>query len=80
MIADKAATLTGIADYLGLGKTAEACAAAVQAVDGDATKTRFNKGGAGRGAAALDDDQKARLRKLLDIYGDLDLERIGLES
>lgn len=80
MIADKPAMVAAIADYLQLGKTAEECAAAVQAVDGDAEKTRFNKGRAGRGAAALDNDQKARLRKLLGIYGEVNLDRIGLDS
>ena len=33
-----------------------------------------------RGAAALDDDQKDRLRKLVSIYGDVDLDRVGLNS
>ena len=80
MIADKPAAIAAIADDLQLGKTAEECAAAAETVDGDAVKTRFNKGGAGRGAAALDDDQKDRLRKLVSIYGDVDLDRVGLNS
>ena len=80
MIADKPAAIAAIADDLQLGKTAEECAAAAETVDGDAVKTRFNKGGAGRAAAALDDDQKDRLRKLVSIYGDVDLDRVGLNS
>lgn len=78
MIADKPAAIGAIADFLHLGKTAENCAAAVQAVDSDGEKTRYNKGVAGRGAAALDNNQKARLRKLFGIWGDLNLERLGL--
>jgi tetratricopeptide (TPR) repeat protein len=80
MIADKPSAIATIAGYLGLGKTAADCAAAVQAVDSDGAKTRFNKGVAGRGGAALDDNQRARLRKLFTLWGDLDLERIGLAS
>lgn len=68
-----------VADFLHLGKTADNCVAAVQAVDSDGEKTRHNKGVAGRGAAALDNNQKARLRKLFGIWGDLNLERIGLD-
>ena len=78
MIADKPATLYGIGDFLRLGKTAKDCAAAVQATEGDAVRTRFNKGGAGRGAAALDEAQKARLRRLFAAYGNIDLGRVGL--
>jgi len=80
MIADKPAATAAIADDLQLGKTAEECAAAAETVDGDAVKTRFNEGGAGRGGAALDDDQKDRLRKLVSIYGDVDLDRVELNS
>jgi tetratricopeptide (TPR) repeat protein len=78
MLADKPATIARISDFLGLGKTAEECAAAVRTVDGDAAKTRFNKGVAGRGQQALDDDQKARLRRLVTAYGPVNLERVGL--
>jgi tetratricopeptide (TPR) repeat protein len=78
MIADKPATTARIAGFLGLDKTAEECAAAVRAADGDTVKTRFNRGGAGRGEEALDDDQKARLRRLFSTYGTLDLGRVGL--
>ena len=78
MNADKPATIQRISNFLGLGKTAEECAAAVRAVDGDVSKTRFNKGVAGRGRETLNDDQKARLRRLAAAYGQVDLARIGL--
>lgn len=78
MIVDKPATIMKIAAFLELGKSAEECAATVQAVEADASKIRFNKGVAGRGAAALSDAQKSRLRKLVSTYGDLDLTRVRL--
>ena len=78
MLSDKPAAIGRISDFVGLGKTAAACEAAVRAIDGDASKTRFNKGIAGRGDRTLDDDQKARLRRLVSAYGPVDLERVGL--
>lgn len=78
MIADKPATIAKISEFLKLGKSAKECASAVQAVEADATKIRFNKGVAGRGAAALNDTQKSRLAKLMHGYGDLDLSRVRL--
>jgi tetratricopeptide (TPR) repeat protein len=80
MIADKPGTVSRVAAFLDLGKSAAECAAAVARVDGDAVKTRFNKGVAGRGAAALSDDQKARLRRLVADYGEVDLARLGLAA
>jgi len=78
MIAGKPGTVKRVADFLGLGKTAQDCAAVVAAIDGDAARTRFNKGVAGRGAAALSASQKDRLRRLVAAYGDVDLGRLGL--
>jgi hypothetical protein len=78
MIADKPGAVDRIAAFLGLGKSVAECAAAVTRIDADAARTRFNKGGAGRGAAALSEEQKARLRRLFAGYGDVDLGRIGL--
>ena len=80
MIADKPGTLAAIAGFLGLGKSEAECAAAVRAAEGDAARTRLNKGGAGRGAEALSDAQKTRLRRLFDIYPGVDLERVGLAA
>lgn len=78
MIADKPASIVKIAEFLQLGKTAADCAAAVQAVEADAAKIRLNKGVAGRGAAALSDGQKSRLRALVSICGDAALARVQL--
>ena len=78
MVANKPALINRVSEFLGLGKSIEECKAAVHSIDGQATKTRFNKGVTGRGAAALRDDQKARLRELAAVYGQIDLERIGL--
>ncbi len=78
MVADKPATIARIASFLDLKKTSEECATAVRAVDGNPAKTRFNKGIVGRGDQTLSPDQKARLRRLVTAYGDVDLERIGM--
>jgi tetratricopeptide (TPR) repeat protein len=80
MIADKPAAIARVAAFLGLDKSGEECAAAVVSAEGDAVKTRLNKGGAGRGEAALDDAQKTRLRRLFETSGTRDLERIGLAA
>ena len=69
LLGDKPATIGRISDFLGLGKTAEECAAAVHAVDADKVRTRFNMGVAGRGKQTLDDEQIARLRRLVAAYG-----------
>ncbi len=78
MVADKPAMVARIADFLGLRKTAEECAAAVRAVDGNAAGTRFNRGIIGRGARTLSAEQMARLRRLVTVYGNVDLKRIGV--
>lgn len=78
MVADKPAMIARISDFLDLQKTPEECAAAVRAIDGDAFKTRFNKGIVGRGDQTLSAEQKARLRRLVTVYGDVDLKRIGM--
>ncbi len=78
MVADKPAMVARIADFLGLRKTAEECAAAVRAVDGNAAGTRFNRGIIGRGARTLSAEQMARLRRLVTVYGKIDLEPIGM--
>lgn len=79
MIADKPATLLRVSEFLDLGKSLPDCEAVIGNVEGgNQQKTRFNKGVAGRGAEALNDDQKARLRRLVEAYGNLDLKRVGL--
>ena len=78
MIADKAATLIRIADFLGLAKSADECRAAVAKAEGDRSKIRFNRGVAGRGAATLTADQQARLRRLADPYRSIDFTPVGL--
>jgi tetratricopeptide (TPR) repeat protein len=78
MIADKPATLHRVSEFLGINKTLNDCKAVIENIEGDAQKTRMNKGVTGRGAAALNDDQKSRLRRLVKTYGSLDLERVGL--
>jgi tetratricopeptide (TPR) repeat protein len=78
MVADKPAAIIGVSEFLGLDKSAEECRTAAEAVDGDAQKTRFNKGVAGRGTETLRDEQKDRLRALASAYKEIDLKRIGL--
>lgn len=78
MVADKPAMVARIADFLGLHKTPEECAAAVSAVDGNAAGTRFNRGIVGRGTRTLSTEQIARLRRLVTIYRNVDLKRIGV--
>lgn len=78
MIADKAGTLRHISDFLGLGKTADDCEAAVAKAEGDTSRTRFNRGVAGRGAQALSAEQMARLRRLIAPYPAIDFSPVGL--
>lgn len=78
MIADKPGTLKAIADFHGIDKTVEDCAAAVAAVEGNRTATRFNKGVAGRGAEALTDEQQARLKRIAAPYHSIDFSPVGL--
>jgi tetratricopeptide (TPR) repeat protein len=80
MIADKPGTLKRIADHVGFDTTPDACAAAVSESEGDRNRkqTRFNKGVAGRGDAALTDAQKDRVRRLAASYRGTDFSPIGL--
>jgi len=78
MIADKPGTLQGIVAFLGLERTVEDCRAAVSGAESDKAATRFNRGVAGRGKAALNDEQHARLRRLAVPYASIDFGLIGL--
>ena len=78
MIVDKAGTLGRVNDFLGLGKTAGDCRAAVVEAEGDPAKTRFNRGVAGRGATMLTEDQQARLRRLTVPYPAIDFSPVGI--
>jgi hypothetical protein len=78
MIADKPGTLARISEFLGLAKTADECRSAVAAAEGNRENTRFNRGVAGRGAAALTEDQFARLRRLATYHPSIDFAPIGL--
>ena len=77
MIADKQGALESLAGFYALDKSAQDCAAAVEAVDGQKDATRFNKGKAGRGDE-LSDAQKDRVRHLASYYPDVDFGPVGL--
>lgn len=78
LIADKLGVLRRISDFYALGKTAAQCEAAVAAIDGVKSATRFNKGGSGRGAAELSPQQKKRVRGFADYFPDIDFAPVGL--
>lgn len=78
MIADKPGTLMAIAEFLGLDKTLDDCRTAIASAEGDKSTTRFNKGVAGRGAAALSGDQQVRLHNLTAPFNSIDFSPIGL--
>jgi tetratricopeptide (TPR) repeat protein len=78
LIAAKPETVKRIADFYGLGKTQADCVAAVAALDDGKAKTRFNKGGSGRGAEELSPAQKDRLARLAGYYPDIDFGPLGL--
>lgn len=78
MIADKPGTLRGVADFCGLSVTDADVGSAVAATDGDRTKTRFNKGVAGRGAEAFTQVQIDALRDLTRPFPSIDFSPLGL--
>jgi hypothetical protein len=78
MVADKPGTLARIADFLGLRRTRRQCTEAARIVDGDAYRSRFNKGQVGRGYKILSADQKGRLLRLMRICGLINEDRIWL--
>lgn len=79
MIADKPGTIEALAAFYNLEPSASDCAGAVAAIEGDEdkSKTRFNKGKAGRGEE-LSKKQKDRIRALADYYHDIDFSPVGL--
>lgn len=77
MIADKPGTMEALAEFYSLDKSPEACAAAVELVDGRKDITRYNKGRAGRGEE-LSDAQKDRIRHLAGYFPDVDFGPVGL--
>lgn len=78
IIEDKPAAIFAISEFLGLEKSTDECAAAIEAAEGDKKKVRFNKGVAGRGEDSLDTDQKDRLKRLADYFDDIDFSMVGL--
>ncbi|MFT5438648.1 MAG: tetratricopeptide (TPR) repeat protein [Alphaproteobacteria bacterium] len=78
LIADKPGALHKIADFLGMEKTIDDCLGAITTAESASSRTRFNKGVAGRGAASLSNEQQARLKRLATPFGSIDFSPIGL--
>ncbi len=77
LISDPAGTVARAATFAGapLKRAPEEAVARVRR-----TKTRYNRGYAGRGAAQLSDDQRARLARLAAHYDDVDFSPLGIAA
>lgn len=78
MIADKVGTIRRVCDFYGLARTDAEIAAAVARMEGDAVRTLFNRGVAGRGREAFSDAQRAELARMAGYYPDVDFAPIGV--
>lgn len=78
MIADKVGTLRRVCDFYGFDRSDEDIATAVERMEGDRTRTLFNRGVAGRGREAFTDAQRAELTRMTRYYPDVDFSPIGL--
>lgn len=78
IIEDKPAAIFAISEFLGLEKSPDECAAAIEAAESNKRKNRFNKGVAGRGESSLDTHQKDRIKRLADYFDDIDFALVGL--
>jgi hypothetical protein len=78
MIADKPAAVAAVCDHCRVSADPGKIAAAVAALDGETTATRFNKGVAGRGETTFSDAQKDRVRALTRFYPSIDFSPVGL--
>lgn len=65
-------------EFAGVARTKEQIAGAIGRIDGGQVRTRFDKGVAGRGVAALSDARKNRIRTLTRHFPETDFTRLGL--
>jgi len=78
MTNDKATTLKSALAFYDLRKSDGEIASTITALEVDHTKTRFNKGRAGRGTEEMSDAQMTRVHNLTRFYPSIDFTPIGL--
>lgn len=78
MTADTPAALKRVSDFYGLARIDLEIEDAIEAVSGDKSGNRFNKGVAGRGGVAFTEAQKARIQAATAFYPGVDFSMIGL--
>lgn len=78
LIADKPASVQRVLEFYGLGAPLRGVQQKIKETESEKRKTRFNKGIAGRGVAALNERQKEKIRGFARYYPNTDFTRIGL--
>ena len=78
LIADKSARIQDVLRFYGLGASQKGVDQRIKGAEGEKSRTRFNKGVAGRGVSGLNERQKEKIRRLTRYYPTTDFSRIGL--